>query len=104
MTSNTLLSEGRLNKYIEDSLLTKGNLNEFIKEIMADRVPVFNPHSIINSTTFIVGDMGLSQRFDYICHARGFNLASRVERQTKPCYIRNVLRPVTAMQTLRVTI
>ena len=87
MASNTLLSEGSLNKYIEDSLLTKGNLNEFIKEDVAKRVPVFNPHSIINSTTFIVGDMGLSQRFDYISLGDSFDLASRVERQTKPCYI-----------------
>lgn len=103
MTSNTLLSEGRLNKYIEDSLLTQGNLNEFIKEAMAERVPVFDPHPIINSTQVFVGDMGLSQRINYISLGDSFNLAPTLKREFKPCHIRHVPRSFTAMQTLRIT-
>ena len=103
MTSNTLLSESRLNKYIEDSLLTQGNFNEFIKEDVAKRVPVFNPHPIINSTQVFVGDMGLSQRINYISLGDSLNLASTLKREFKPCHIRHVSRSFTAMQTIRIT-
>lgn len=103
MASNTLLSESRLNKYIEDSLLSQGNLNEFIKESVAKRVPVFNPHPIINSTQVFMGDMGLSQRINYSSLGDSFNLASKLKREFKPCYIRNVFRPFTAMQTNIIT-
>jgi hypothetical protein len=103
MTSNTLLSESRLNKYIEDSLLTQGNFNEFIKEAVAKRVPVFKPHPIINSTAIFVGDMGLSQRINYISLGDSFNLASALKGDFKPCYTRNVPRPFTAMQINTIT-
>jgi hypothetical protein len=98
MTSNTLLNESRLNKYIECSLLTQGNFNEFIKEDMAERVPVFNTHPIINSTTIFVGDMGLSQRLNYNSLGGGVNLVARLKREFSPCYSRNVLRSFTALQ------
>jgi hypothetical protein len=103
MTSNTLLSKSRLNKYIEDSLLTQGNFNEFIKEYMAESMPVFNPHPIINSTTVFVGDMGLSQRISYSSTGDGVNLVARLKREFSPCYIRNVLGPFTTLQINTVT-
>ena len=98
MTSNTLLNEGRFNKYIEYSLLTQGNLNEFIKEAMAERVLVFKTHPIINSTAIFVGDMGLSQRINYTSTGSGVNLVARLKREFSPCYSRNVLRSFTAVQ------
>lgn len=101
MTSNTLLSESRLNKYIEDSLLIQGNFNEFIKEVMAERVSVFNPHPIINSTTVFVGDMGFGQRTSYSSTSDGVNLVARLKREFSPCHIRHVPRSFTAMQTIR---
>jgi hypothetical protein len=98
MTNNTLLNEGRLNKYIEYSLLTKGNFNEFIKKAMAERVLVFKTHPIINSTTVFVGDMGLSQRINYRSTGGGINLVARLKREFSPCYSRNVFRSFTALQ------
>lgn len=98
MTSNTLLNEVRLNKYIEDSLLTKGNFNEFIKEAVAKRVPVFKPHPIINSTAIFVGDMGLSQRINYTSTGSGVNLVARLKSEFRPCHIRNVPRAFAALQ------
>jgi class 3 adenylate cyclase len=65
---------------------------------MAERVLVFKTHPIINSTTIFVGDMGLSQRFNYNSLGSGINLAAGLKSEFRPCHIGNVPRSFTALQ------
>jgi adenylate cyclase len=71
------------------------NLKEFNDEIAKEGVPAFGMGLGINTGTVVVGNMGSDQRFDYTCLGDSVNLASRLEGQSKPYGVSNVIGPIT---------
>lgn len=71
-------------------------LGEFNDEVTKVGIPAFGIDLGINTETVVVGNMGSDQRFDYTCLGDGFNLAARLEGQSKPYAVRVIIGPKTA--------
>ena len=120
MTQKILDNNGTLDKYIGDAQMAfwnapldepnhakqavktalemLGDLDAFNKEIAIEGVPPFGMGLGINTGFVVVGNMGSSQRFDYTCLGDSVNLASRLEGQSKPYYVKLIIGEKTYEQ------
>lgn len=120
MTQKILDNNGTLDKYIGDAQMAfwnapldepnhakqavktalemLGDLDAFNKEIAKEGVPPFGMGLGINTGSVVVGNMGSSQRFDYTCLGDSVNLASRLEGQSKPYYVKLIIGEKTYEQ------